>query len=458
MLLSSLTLLFFHFPERALLFAFAVLLSLVLSWQWAWKGVAISIGLVTLAFGYHFSSMDAGEAYWHLGMIVALSLGFIATALAAEEIAERVAEPAQEGMAYDLLNQDLQKQISLQESAKKQLETELQTAREAYSQLQNQKIGLEQLLAAARQEAISLSQEKEAAERELINKTHSAARNQEQMVIAKEEARHLVEEMKAQKEKDFNIINALKKQYEGHDLQIKTLQQDLDKGVHELKAAKAQAEGLGKRAAFLEEEKQAMQREWERERVQFRKAAEDEKLALQRDWERERGQVLQSVEKEKQSMQVAWENERAKLQQMAEESKLDLSQERQTLEKQFQEQVQANSAHLSLVQQNIAVAEAQKIAHWRALRAAEGKYIQLKEQFEEKSDNLTVTRRQLFEAQERAEMLQRQLDEIAVYGRFVDEKPLIKHILRMERECDRALVLSKKEIESLEDLISSLLK
>jgi chromosome segregation ATPase len=359
MLLCSLTLLFFNFPEKGLTFSFVVLLSLALCWQWTWRGVALSLGLTMAAFAYHAAEMSGGELLWHVGMSVALSLGFVATALTALEMQEEEEAPPSE------VQQAVRETI-------KRLEEQLQTEREAHSQQKSQAIGLQQLLEEAREEIKTLMQEQEEDLRQLTSRSQAAAQAQERMI----ETRQQIEELKSQLEQE-----------KSEERLQKMVQSEAEKWAQELRASRTQAEGQMRRAAFLEEEKQALRAQWERE-----------------------------------------------------------LQEKQTLE-----------AHLALVQQNVAVAEAQKAAHWRSLRSVEGKYQQLKQQFEEKTLSLAEARRERFEAEERADKWRRELEELQNYGRLVEEKPLMKHLQKMERHYEAELQICQKESEALHSLISRLL-
>src|SRR5262245_28412016 len=90
LLFASLTPLFWNFPENALIFGAIVFLSVAVCWHWTWRGVLLSVSLLAAAFVYHYSGMDFGEMFWHLGMNAALTLGFVATALASDETADRL--------------------------------------------------------------------------------------------------------------------------------------------------------------------------------------------------------------------------------------------------------------------------------------------------------------------------------------------------------------------------------
>ena len=89
-------------------------------------------------------------------------------------------------------------------------------------------------------------------------------------------------------------------------------------------------------------------------------------------------------------------------------------------------------------------------------RRAEGMYIQLKEQFNNKSNILDETRRQLFHAQESLMALQRDVKECEQFRNDPHMQNLINHILKMQQHTDHREKSHKSEIEHLEGIIEKL--
>lgn len=89
-------------------------------------------------------------------------------------------------------------------------------------------------------------------------------------------------------------------------------------------------------------------------------------------------------------------------------------------------------------------------------RRAEGMYLQLREQFNEKSSVLDDTRRELFKTQEALLELQKSLKETEEYGPRPTEQKLLKHLMKMQKQQDEQIHQYKEEIEQLYDLISHL--
>src|SRR5262249_38522896 len=114
------------------------------------------------------------------------------------------------------------------------------------------------------------------------------------------------------------------------------------------------------------------------------------------------------------------------------------------------------SEELAADKQYIESFASEKALQWQAMRKAEGLYNQLREQFEQKSEILDNTRRDLFNAQEQLLNFQRDKTEKDIYNYSVEEKVLIKHIIKTERYYDQMVMALQSEIESLHSLVDTL--
>lgn len=94
----------------------------------------------------------------------------------------------------------------------------------------------------------------------------------------------------------------------------------------------------------------------------------------------------------------------------------------------------------------------------RALRRSEGMYKQLKSQFADKSALLDETRYRLFHTQEELSSLQRQLQEDTIYDRKPEIKAIERHILLLEKELSRCIQGHQQEVDTLHDLIATLIR
>lgn len=99
-----------------------------------------------------------------------------------------------------------------------------------------------------------------------------------------------------------------------------------------------------------------------------------------------------------------------------------------------------------------------KLDHWEEFRQAQGLYLQLREQFEEKSKALDQTRTELFHTQEKLESMKKEFEEKYVYERSPAEKEMEKYLERVEKQYGSQLEALEVEIESLQEIISGIIK
>lgn len=89
---------------------------------------------------------------------------------------------------------------------------------------------------------------------------------------------------------------------------------------------------------------------------------------------------------------------------------------------------------------------------------AMAKYLQLKEQFEEKQRVLTETRRELFLAQEKLLQMKKEHEEERTYNLNEVEELLQAHMLRMDAEQQETEDQHEKELDAVHSLLAELLK
>lgn len=92
------------------------------------------------------------------------------------------------------------------------------------------------------------------------------------------------------------------------------------------------------------------------------------------------------------------------------------------------------------------------------LRRLEGFYRQLRLQFEEKTQILEETRRQLFQTQERLNAIQLDFSERELISPQISLQEHSDHLARAESEFNKELAVSQQEIHKLYDLIESIMK
>ncbi len=91
-------------------------------------------------------------------------------------------------------------------------------------------------------------------------------------------------------------------------------------------------------------------------------------------------------------------------------------------------------------------------------KKVEGKYNQLKEQFEQKSEVLNETRRQLFRAEEKVMQLKLDYDEESLYQLNESDASMEQHILNIWNESQDKIQELNEEIKALQSIITNLSK
>lgn len=92
----------------------------------------------------------------------------------------------------------------------------------------------------------------------------------------------------------------------------------------------------------------------------------------------------------------------------------------------------------------------------RTIARVEAMYLQLREQFEEKSSVLDATRRELFKTQESLLLMQKEIEENHVYDINESEAKLQDLLLSMEKELSEKETVYQNEIQALHHVISAL--
>ena len=88
----------------------------------------------------------------------------------------------------------------------------------------------------------------------------------------------------------------------------------------------------------------------------------------------------------------------------------------------------------------------------------EGKYNQLREQFEQKSEVLNETRRELFKTEERLLELKLQYDESEIYHLSETASLMQKHICQVTQDSDEKIQELQLEVNALQDVVTMLIQ
>jgi len=88
----------------------------------------------------------------------------------------------------------------------------------------------------------------------------------------------------------------------------------------------------------------------------------------------------------------------------------------------------------------------------------EAKYLQLRQQFEEKQQLLDETRKELFRSNEQILQMQREREESQMFELSEVEEALERHLLRMEQEKEEHDAEHQQEIDTLQEMLAAFIK
>ena len=191
--LITLSVIFVKAPPQASYLAMATIMGVLASWKWKIRGLLISCLIVLTLYLYQFSQITPNEHLWHIGIHVAIVLGFVITVFAYQEVENllTMSHSALESRLADLL---------------KERESLVTTYTD--------------LIETAKQEAVKLNSQHEKLLNEFFQKQHALAIAEESLYAAQIQV----------------------KTFEEIKLQTQELQQTLGLRNHELADARIQLE------------------------------------------------------------------------------------------------------------------------------------------------------------------------------------------------------------------------
>lgn len=358
---------------------------LLLCWKWRVYGLAAAVGLLVAWFVFHLFYFSSPNLYWDVGITTSLALSFIITALSFEEVTALVSP----------LQQEIQGKLeSLWE-----LDDQLKELKEREKRQDEQKAQTEIAFQAAQQEVLHLTRSHEKLLQDLFEARTQASRHSEELEFTQAE----LERLRAFMHQTNDVEDA---------------KEELDRKKQELQDLEASLSGLREQnehhqALMLEMSHhiQALTQEKSFFEEHFARLQKDyEALALQKadlshvtsDEDADRKRLEQQIEELKLQVQSAHEQQNeyqskiANLRRLSDQC-LDLQMRNENLVRERN----------SLKQQNDLLQEVPRDA-----RVANGKYNQLREQFEQKCRELDAARKELFRTQEQVEVLQIELREL----------------------------------------------
>lgn len=211
--------------------------------------------------------------------------------------------------------------------------------------------------------------------------------------------------------------------------------------------------------------------EQRREALQQRKKELEELLTQREQQSQEKENHLQAILKSE-IEKIKAEEQQTKQQLLHVQNALQIEQEKyQEAEKEIQQQAQDKQKLEQLLQQaqqelekaqpsvEIEKEEKRELLPYAEgnTRRIESMYIQLKEQFQEKSAVLDATRRELFHAHEQLLKYQKEQEEKTIFGQTELEEYLQSDLLQLEQQYEQMQRNYQQEVEELNQIVEHLL-
>ncbi len=450
--LATALLMLFYPSALLLFFAVTMIAGLPLSWYLKKWGIVLSATILTLLLFFYAKTM-ANDQVWHIGVALSIILTlFIAhksyeeALLMMEEMGDssNASQKIKEQHQLDLdrlgshhhkdlldlqinlenLKQELKetrKQGELFQESVEKSKNDVQLAKNEALQAKNQ-------LEAARNELQAKSLKEEHVLDELLEKRKEIFQLRDQLIEAQEELKNRsIENNTLSDESELrhlqDVIN--KKEQDLFNLQFR-----LDSALEDIQ----------------EQEKKLSKIQEEEIQLKTLNHAMSEKIDTLKTENEFLGLTIHKLKNETEKLQ-ALENEKIKLEQALNTACQELEITRLNALKDVEKEI-STPIHES---------QGENVNQEYSLRRrAEGMYIQLKEQFNNKSNILDETRRQLFHAQESLMALQRDVKECEQFRNDPHMQNLINHILKMQQHTDHREKSHKSEIEHLEGIIEKL--
>lgn len=452
-LLALATVLLMLFSPTPLTSLFALTLFLGLPACWYLKKNGIILAAFALTFLIFFNTDAFAEApLWHSGITLSVLLTLFISNQSFEEAEMLVGE-------FSGHSASIQKTIEQYKSDNESLKFKYQTEQEA---VQAKLTELSQELQSVREK----NQEKYTELQDTVEKAKSDAHfAKEERDQAKNEVKILRGELEAQAIKEEHVLQELlDKRKEVFQLreQLQELQDDLKNRPVEIVSAQDEVELRHLHDLVNKKEQDLFNMQFRldsaledirKQEIELVKFQDNE--SVQKKMQLEMSDKIDALKREKELLEITASKLQHETQQI-----LILKQEIERLENSLQSALQEL--------ENARAAEAQEAAakpveessgqNWALenslRRRAEGMYLQLKEQFNEKSLILDDTRRELFHTQENLLRLQRSLREVEQFGPHPQVHSLTQYILKMQNYFERREKNYQSEIDTLHEIIT----
>lgn len=463
---------FIKFPYDYAYLPLLGLMGIALCWKWPRLGLAISLSLISATLFYKFTTIPPDQRLWHFGLGFSLTLTFIVSALSFEEIEahqdfnqqdsihnltdalKKADEQIQhERNALSIQRELFEKTISEQ---KTQLQHNLNTIELLQSELLQSHLEKEKITEELFQKQAEFSSIQAQLKEALIQSENHATDNLvssndrkeiEQLIAKLSERENHIAELHLQLQEVREELQKTKKKIDGYIQEIASEKEHYN-------AQKLYSEQAQKEQTTLQTINQELQEHLETlNREKDLLSSSLQKLQIERTALQEQDQHHQAlIDSHEKMIELLKHTMQEQEQRMGHEKEelvkttqkaLALSDEAANKQKQLDESI------LNQIEIEKRFTEATQLA-----KRYEGMYLQLRQQFTEKSTLLDEARRERFLAEEQLLGLKHEQKEATLYHRSAENRAYDLHLIRVQKVIEEY----EQEIECLHDLIKKILE
>ncbi|MFI5343944.1 MAG: hypothetical protein ACHQUC_06965 [Chlamydiales bacterium] len=486
-------------------FPFAALIGIPLCVKGKLKGMAAALSCLFAIALFSYQELDLDERYWHVGMTLAMAFSFIILTLSLEEVEGLVGKMQRESQSrldnFLRLDETTKNAEAVWIEERSHLNAKLASIAHDLTQTQEEKQVFYKLAQLAKDELVQMRTQQELLQKEIFYKKMQISQLDEkldetEMTLqgfinsdSEQKIQNLTESLELSNQRQGTLqaqINVMQKQLQ--ELEREKLANDANylqelevrgaewqnQFVQEKSQLQEVIEKLQDRLAMLEQEKEQLQETFTVLRQQYEKVLHSEMHGKQRL----ENQLLVSSElelklnhyaeeltslfrKSEQLEQLKCECETDFKQKLAElrDEMGSLSEENEQLEQsklQCEQELEWRSAELAELKNQMTILEQKREELLQIdsnTRGVECLYIQLRKQFQEKSEVLDQTRKELFAAQEALLCLEKEQEEKEIFSQTESEAVLLHEYSKLLTDYESM----QQEIECLESLVGCLI-
>lgn len=459
---------------------FCALIGIPLCAKWHIKGMISTFILLSVVLFSTYQDLDLDERYWHIGLALAIAFSFIILTLSFEEtegLLQKLQFESQSRMDnFVKLDHKWKEAEVVWSEDKEALASQIKSLAGSLSKVEEEKQTFYKLAQLAKDELTTIRDQHEKLIQDLIYKKQQIAELHERVEeteltiqgFLSTDAEKQIELLKDSLSSAELTQEQLKLDNEALEANLRSLEQACQTSeeeksclAHELQycqerelaltlqveAQLQEKENYEKDVEQLKEQLNALECQCEQQLICER----EQQSTLREDYEQQlaRHQEISQCLKKTFEEQQAELEEKYRLLQTSSTEELAKQHERYfALQKSFEDQ---------MVQLQSQVDDKKEQSQDSPfMHAIEAKYLQLRSQFQEKSDTLNATRREVFHLQEKLLKWEKDLEEDKLSGVPKSEGQLIRELMKLDKQFDLMKQRYEEEIDQLTDLISSL--